>query len=109
MLLDGRGDGVEPVDGTDEIVERFGGRHIFDAEREDGEAIADSAFDFLGNVFGGVGVGGEDQNHDFGGVDGVDDGFAIGSAGEDVARSNPAANPSGFEAGADGIRDCFVF
>lgn len=109
MLFHGRGHGVEPVNRADEIVERLTRGNVFDAEGENGQAAADGAFDFFGDVAGGVGVGGEDQDHYFSDVDGFDDGFAVRAAGGYIARSDPAADAGGFEAGADGVSDDFVF
>ena len=85
MLFHGRGHGVEPVDRADEIVEGFSGGNVFDAKGKNGQAAADGAFDFFGDVAGGVGVGGKDQDHYFGDVDGFDDGFTVRAAG-DVSR-----------------------
>ena len=108
MLFHWRRHGVEPVDRADEIVEGFSWGNIFDAEGKNGQAAADGAFDFFGDVAGSVGVGGKNQDHYFGDVDGFDDGFAVRAAGDDVARSDPAADASGFEAGADGVGDDFI-
>ena len=109
MFFHWRGHGVEPVDRADEIVQGLAWGNVFDAEGENGQAAADGAFDFFGDVAGSVGVGGENQDHHCGDVDGFDDGFAVRAAGDDVAWSDPAADAGGFEAGTDGVSDDFIF
>ena len=99
---------VEPVDAADKIIQRFGRRDIFYAQRHDGHALADRSFNFLWNVAGQVGLRGKNEHHDAALVYGVDDGFAVMNAGKNVARRDPAANPVGLQHGTDGVRHRLV-
>jgi hypothetical protein len=93
---------------ADEVVERFGGRYVFDAQRHDGEPLADGALDFLRDVTGPVCLRRKDEHHDAGFEDGINDRFAVGNAGKDIARRNPAANAIGLKRTADSIGDRLI-
>jgi len=66
------------MDGADEVVKRLAGRRL-QCGRKDGYPVADGAFNLFG-IWADALRGRENQHHHFGGVNGINDGLAVGGA-----------------------------
>lgn len=90
MLLKRWDKGVKPVLGTDVVLERGVWLDILDSERNDGDAVMDGAFSLTHDVFRGVGMRREDENHYLGAVDAANDRTGVVFTGEYIPRRDPA-------------------
>ena len=100
---------IEPVNVADEIFERSARCNVFNPQRENRYATVDGPLDFAANLMRVIRMGGEDENHDPGLLNGFDDALAPFHAGSDIPRGNPAADAIRFEDGADRVGGRFVF
>jgi hypothetical protein len=64
MALKRRSKRVEPMDRTDEIFKRVGGRDVLDAQRNDGNTLAYGPLNFSANLWRVVGVRRKDEDQD---------------------------------------------
>jgi len=99
---------VDPLLSRKFIGENLIRGHILDPNRNDDEVVLVGERKFLLDLLGVVGVGGEDQDHDLGGADRLEDLFPVILARLDVAQGNPASEPAIFERRTDGPGDLLI-
>jgi hypothetical protein len=97
-------EGVEPVHPAQVEVEFGVELDAGDAERHDGDVGAGGDVDLVEDGLGLVHVVREHQHHHMRGLDGLGDLFAIGHAGDLVARRDPASDALGLEPVTDRVR-----
>lgn len=100
---------VEPVRCAQVELERFAEGNVLHPEREDRDAVAESAFEFVLNGLRLIGVAAEDQRYGAAGCDGAHDLGRVGFAQSHVARRNPATDALALEIVTDGVCYGFVF
>src|SRR4029450_1683038 len=108
MILERRGERIEPMRHAHEVLERRRHRHVFDAEWNDRQSTVHGALDFALYLWGVVRLCRVHEHHQPTGVDGIDDGAAPVHTWQYVPGSDPAADPVVFECRAYGIGGWFV-
>ena len=100
VLLERRGQGVQPMDRPHEKGHRLRRCDVLDAQGNDRDAPAHHPFDLAANLGRRIGVGRENQNHGSAMVERIDQRLAVFGAWPDIARSNPAPDAGVLQAGA---------
>lgn len=85
------------------VFQAFFWSYVPDAYRDERDFVVTSVSDFSTDVSGGVGVLGEDQHHDLGGVDPPHNGGRPAFAWDDVSRRDPAADAGRLQAVANRV------
>jgi hypothetical protein len=102
------GEGVDPLRGGDEQLERGRGLDVLHAHGEDVLVLADGALDLARDEARAVARRGEHQDEAAGPLDASDDLIAIGAAGTHVARRDPAFEAAFLELVGDVLRLALV-
>jgi hypothetical protein len=103
MLLKRWGKGVKPVLATDVVLERGVWFDVLDPEWKDGDAIMDGALSLSHDVFRGVGIGRENENHYLSAIDSANVDLSLVHSSQDIPRRDPAPDAALLKLGADGV------
>ena len=109
MSLQWRGQRIKPVNVSDEEFERPAGKDVFDAHRQNGDAMIYRPLDLSANLRRGIRVCCENEHHHPASFNGVDDGLAPFHAGQDVSGSNPTPDSIRLQHGAHCVSSDLVF
>lgn len=93
MRLDRWWEGMEPVLGAQEVLQRWARFDVRNAERHEADVVGRCSLDLSRHMTGPVGVVGDDDHHHLDILDGSDDRLAVVGPGQDVPRCDPAADP----------------
>jgi hypothetical protein len=103
MSLQGRLDGIQPLNCVEEITQAVVGQYFLDPERDHGEPGGKSLGDFAINMIGAVRMLRENQDENPARVNSVQDSFGPAGSCFDIAGSDPAFDVLGLELMANRI------
>jgi hypothetical protein len=105
MVLQRRGQGIQPVLRADEVLQTFVGENILDTKGDHRDALMNRSFHLPFDLLRIIGTGRKNQDQGMGFLDRIKDRFAPIAARQDIPGSNPAADAMGFQGGDHRIGD----